>query len=51
MLVGLAVIEVGMWMGVTGSQIIRVSAHEERLSTVLLSAGMVLVWVSRARHD
>jgi len=45
-LAGLAVIELGMWMAVVGSEILQMTAREESATSVVLSAGMVAAWVS-----
>ncbi|WVR08508.1 hypothetical protein IAU60_005563 [Kwoniella sp. DSM 27419] len=42
----LSLLEIGLWTGLTGSQVLRAAHHEgERVTDVLLSAGMILVWV------
>lgn len=45
-LVGLAVIELGVWMAIVGMGLGRAISGEESVTTVVLAAGMVLVWVS-----
>lgn len=42
----LAMVELGVWTGVTGSEFLRALSGEVRATDVLLAAGMVLVWVS-----
>ncbi|WWC92185.1 uncharacterized protein L201_007139 [Kwoniella dendrophila CBS 6074] len=44
----LAIIEAGFWTGITGSQILNVIHKDgiEKVDTILLSAGMIIVWLS-----
>ena len=48
--VGLAVIELAFWMAVVGSEILHTSDLGGNVNSIVLPAGMVLVWVSQDWH-
>ena len=50
-LAGLAVIELAAWMAVVGSEILEAKNHQDGVMTVVLAAGMVLVWVRRSHKN
>lgn len=45
-MVGAAVVEMGVWMAITGMEAKRAVGHEIPVINALLTAGMVVVWVS-----